>query len=376
MEVSSYPDNVKLATYIFALSMFFISFVQLFFTIFQAFEEMKYRFVVIAAGTIILLVLSLFALSFGMGLSGLALAFLLSGFIQFIIAGYIIWIKFTTFKPKLEIEFCKILLKESFPLALVGAFVIIYSRIGIILLSLMKDDTSVAMYNAAYNIIIGLAVIPWSFLSAVFPVMSRFFVAHNMAFKKVYKTTFKYMLMLVLPISIILTFEANKIIFILYGEDYANSVASLQILAWGGLFLFLNNTSGITINAINRQKINTLIIAVGVILNITLNYLLIPSLNYVGASITLVATEAFIALCGIYYLSRQNYTLSVEDTTKIVVSCLPLIIFIWKINTNLILGLVIALGSYIVSLFVFKGISMEDIQLLRSTLNMVLRKYE
>ncbi len=310
VDLLNYSYDTKLAIYVISLSLAIESFVQLFLSTFRAFEQMEYQAIVIITGQLIRVSLGLYLLFSGYGLVELVFVFLVSSFFKFVLGLSIMLKKFAVFKPEIDLEFCKDILRKSYPLAFASLFVMIYFRIDTVMLSIMKGNAVVGWYNAAYTIIIGFGIIPSSLLPVLFPVMSQFFKDSKNSLQTVYEKAFKYLLLTGLLICIVTTLLANNIISLLYGNEYGNSVIALRILVWGQLFVFLNNLTGVMINAINEQKINMKIVGIGAFLNIILNLLLIPSLNYIGASIATVITEGAVLLASYIFLSKRSYKLS------------------------------------------------------------------
>src|SRR3990167_516085 len=61
------------------------------------------------------------------------------------------------------------ILKESFPLAVSGVFILIYFKLDAVLLSLFKPPADVGLYGTAYKILENLICIPAMFVGVVMP---------------------------------------------------------------------------------------------------------------------------------------------------------------------------------------------------------------
>lgn len=98
---------------------------------------------------------------------------------------------------------------------------------------------------------------------------------------------------LALAQSIVLTFAAPLVVRILYGSEYVAAVPTLQIITWYTSFAYMGSVRNIWILAEQQQKILWKINLSGAVLNIAMNYVLIPILGINGAAIASVAAQFF-----------------------------------------------------------------------------------
>jgi len=209
---------------------------------------------------------------------------------------------------------------------------------------------------------------------SIFPVMSRFYKKSHESLKFAFERSFKYLLIISIPIAILTTFLATQIILFIYGNDYIPSIIALQILIWTIIFMFLNGLAGNLLGSINKQPVVTKITFVGVISNILLNIILIPKFSYVGASFATVITEFILMPIIVYAVWKNGYTsLSplIKDLPKIIVSSLIMIIVILFLNSlNLFLLILIASIAYFGTIY-FMNILDDDDKLI---LKRIIRK--
>ena len=89
------------------------------------------------------------------------------------------------------------------------------------------------------------------------------------------------------------TVFAKLIISILYGESYMVTVPVLQILVWYMLFSCLGSVRNVWILAENKQSMLWKINLAGAVLNIIINYFLIPVWGAAGAAFATLSTQIF-----------------------------------------------------------------------------------
>ncbi len=184
------------------------------------------------------------------------------------------------------------LISSCFPLALVIIFSMSYDRIDSILIASLMNFKSTGFYNAAYSLY-KLPLLPLSVL--LVPAFS--FVAKLKDKEKTLSVFFKLILgvsMYATLFAIFLFCFSKDIIGFIYGNNFNSSVLVLNVLSFGLFFVILNNLTGMMINGLELNKKNTLILLLGLIINIFCNLLLIKKIGVAGAAWATVLSEAFI----------------------------------------------------------------------------------
>ncbi len=206
-------------------------------------------------------------------------------------------------KIKLSIEkiFTKYLIRESYPLFVSSIMVAIYYSSDIIMLGFIKNDWDVGIYTAANKIFI-LGTIPFQLIASVF--------LPKIAAKKDfvnYRNYFHLMGLCGAIIGITTYFLSYYIILIVFGSIYLPAVFPLKILALNILVVSVNMGLGEPITVLGKQKQYLIAVTFGAVINIILNFVLIPNYSYMGASIATLFSESvvFVGLLIVYRL--KNY---------------------------------------------------------------------
>ena len=92
------------------------------------------------------------------------------------------------------------------------------------------------------------------------------------------------------------TFLSQWIVAVLYGSAYQEASQILMIHTWGGVFVALGVASGIWFVSENLQHYAFYRTASGALLNILLNFALIPRYGISGAAIATVISQSMAAL--------------------------------------------------------------------------------
>jgi len=274
--------------------------------------------------------------------------------------------------PRFDIDFAlwKRLLKESWPLALSGVFILIYLRVDTVMLSLMKGDEAVGYYSAAYRLTELFTVIPMAFSLSLLPLMSRFFGSENERAKTYYQQGMKYMMLLALPLATGIMMLSSKIIPPIYGRQFTLAIPALSVLAWAEALIFMNIILANALVAVRKQWVVICNTSIGMVLNIILNFIFIPSFGFVGAASTTVATELTTFLLGVYMMSKYQFPANISKLfVKVAFACSLMGFYIFFFNGLTIALLIItAAVIFIAAAFALKIMNKEDIRLMQSIL--------
>jgi O-antigen/teichoic acid export membrane protein len=311
--------------------------------------------------------LSVLALVAGYGIAGLIVAHLMGSIFELLFSGLVVIKRIT--KPELVVDYFvwKKLLRNAFPFAILGVFASIYFNIDVVMLSKMRGDEITGWYNAAYRLITALMFIPSAFIGSVAPVLNRFFVSSKNSMGLTYSKSFKYLFILALPLAVGSTLLADRIIGKIYGPEFIQAALALKVLIWGAAFMFLNNVTCSTMVSLGREKTVTNIVGLGIGLNVLLNILLIPPFGHVGASAATMVTEVWVLVITLYLLQKQFYKLSaIETVLRPSIATAVMALFILNLEFLRLYQLIFLGGAlYFLSLFLIKGLSEEDFQLIK-----------
>jgi O-antigen/teichoic acid export membrane protein len=333
INLMDYPQDIKLIVYLFGIYMMLSSFTYLFFSIFQAFEKMEYTAAVMIIEKIILTLLIIFFLTQGYGLVVLANIYIIAGFICLVLSFFIVYMKIlplvgsiyntssyneyytksVMFRRAINSSLCKTLFIGSIPFVFNNFFGIIFFHIDTIMLSVLKDDIAVGVYNAAYTPLLAITgIISYVVASALYPVMSRQFLSSKNSLIKYTVLSSKYIAIIGLPIAVGCFLLADRFITLFYVDQFSDSIVVFQILALFIPLRLIGIITGTLLTSIDKQNMRTISVGLGALVNIILNIGLIYYLGFIGASIATVLSEIFLYLVFIYFIHRYYMKLELH----------------------------------------------------------------
>ncbi len=364
------PSDIKLIIFLASFAMTFNYLTYPFRFLFNAYEKFEYQSLFLVSERIVALILGIFVLLKGYGLILLISTLIISNLISLLVVLFIATKKFVRLKLGFDLKFWKFLIIGSLPFWLTIVFRTLYFRIDTIMLTFIDNYTVTGIYSAAYKLIDALIVIPVVITIVIFPIMSRLFKESNESLKLLYRKSFHYLFLLALPIATGTTLLADKFIIFVYGNEFISSAIALQTLTWVLIFIFINYSMGSLLNAINLQRLFTLAMGIGVVVNIALNFMLIPKFSFVGASVATVLTEIVVFFMLMFFTFRQGYeigniTLYLKSIIASFLMGLLIIIFSF-LHMFIIIPISAILYFYI--LFLIKAITKEDIDIIKNAL--------
>jgi O-antigen/teichoic acid export membrane protein len=267
------------------------------------------------------------------------------------------------------------ILYESFPFGVFYVLSVIYFKADIIMLSKMQGSEAVGFYEGAYNFIGASMFIPVSIVNVLLPVMSRSFVTDKDSYSKVYIHSSRILAMSILPVIIFVSFFSKEIILFVLGSDYLPSAPALSLLIWALFFIFINAPAG-NIIATSKMMHAFLPYAIGnTLLNIFLNFLLIPKYSFLGAGFTTVFTECTGFATQLYFahrvLGNASHVLWIIGKLLAAGAVASGICYMTKGCVLFPFNILVLTSVYIVCLVIFKVIGREDKELCVELVNTV-----
>jgi len=360
-----YPSDTKLVVYIIGAAIILDSFSRYFYSVFRAFERMEFEAFLFILTALITSVFGLTLLFRGYSIVQIAFVVLIAHIINFLIGIYIVKKKFVKYPFQFSYEISKNIIKKSLPffgIILLGRYLI---DINEVMLSVMKGNKAVGFFSVSHKLIIGLGLL-FLFMESIFPVMAKFYKTSKQSLFLTYKKAFKYLYIIVLPISVGTHMLADKIILLIYGNQYFNSILTLKILAFYFLFFSLIVLFHTLLMSIHKVGVllKTNIFAV-VLLTIS-NYVFISKWSYNGLALSNLVVIFIIFIIFFAYISGKFYKLSFSIFYKPFISVMIMGFAIYFLNSMKLFLIIFVSGIiYFGCLLMTKTFTEEDYRLIK-----------
>lgn len=185
----------------------------------------------------------------------------------------------------------KELLHNSYHYILSGMMVAIYGQTDKLMLKQMLDQTSVGYYSLATSINLMWVFVLQAIIDSVYPTIINYSILDKEQFNKKNKQLYAIVIYVSIFVSILFCLFGKIAIRILYGEAYLPATEPLKIITWYTIFSYLGVARNVWIVCENKQKYLKYMYASAAILNVILNYFMIPIWGASGAAAASLITQ-------------------------------------------------------------------------------------
>ena len=273
---------------------------------------------------------------------------------------------FPVFAP--EWRRLKSLVLEGLPFGLAMFTVVLYGRIGVLLLKALSTNADVAYFNVGYMLSQPLGFISSALSISAFPSLSRRAQLGPSGVGPVLRKTIKYQLIMALPLAVGLCLLAERVVPLLFhGGGFAQAGVALKLLSLGLPLIFLNLTSRYVLTALDSQRTYLRAIALGLAVNLGLSAALAGSLGYGGACAGLLGGElAVFVMCQKSLTRYLGFAGVFRELGRPALAAAVMGLAVAGLRSGSLL-VVPAAGAviYVAMLFVLKVFSRDELRILR-----------
>lgn len=253
-------------------------------------KKLRYDLSVLASslGTGVYLILVIWLSSQKFPVVTLILAHLVS-WLVIALAGLILAGKFISkTSPLFDKKYALSLFKNTWPVGATLLLNVVYFRADAFMVTFFKGLADAGIYNLSFAVFQSALVLPTFIMNAYYPMMLKSF--------KGIKLIVMVLLLLASLGTVLTLLLAPLIIHLLTGGGFVGATQSLQILSLGLPAYFLSALLMWVLVSYGQYKKLLVIYMSGLIINLILNFILIPSHSFYGASTTTVVSEYLILL--------------------------------------------------------------------------------
>lgn len=200
------------------------------------------------------------------------------------------------------------LLADSWPLIFSCMVINIYMRIDQVMLGEMIGSEEVGIYSVAVRLAEIWFFIPTAIYWSVLPSIVEAKGKNEQLFYDRLQQYYNLMALLAYAVAVPVTLLAPWLVGTLFGAAYARAGLMLAVLIWANLFTYLEIARSAFFTAMNWNRFYLVTLVLGALVNILLNYLLIPRYGGQGAALASVGSYWFAAhgACFLFKPLRQT----------------------------------------------------------------------
>ncbi len=199
--------------------------------------------------------------------------------------------------------------RDGLPLWIMGINYIIFVRVDTVMLVALSPTGYVDLdsYSVAFRFSEAFALL----IGALAPSLMPLFV-HAMANKQkmsaLTQTVIRFLSVVLLVMTLLVFWYGPALIQLIYKNAYPMSDECLQVLIWSQMMVAINIVCYQILMVYNMQgkRLVLLVNILSSLVNIALNFWLIPTYQAVGASVATVLTEGLLVMAMLHFVARYT----------------------------------------------------------------------
>ncbi|MEX2033360.1 MAG: flippase, partial [Candidatus Colwellbacteria bacterium] len=260
--------------------------------IFRASEKMEGEAAVSIATQAIVVVAGFILVTNWKNPESLALAYAMGSLGGLLLALYLVRHYLRRFISRFDRSLIKPMLAASIPMSLTAILGAVMINTDTVLLGWLTDAEQVGFFAAAQKPVLLLYLIPSFLAGGIFPLLARSAEKDRERFRLLTERGLSAVFLFALPITIGLVLLASPLVDLLYGAAYSPATTAFQILGLTILAVFPASMLVNGIFAYNEQKFLTKVGAVGVVINLFLDLMLIPLWGIAGCALATLLVQS------------------------------------------------------------------------------------
>lgn len=315
--------------------------------------------------------------------SGAIFLFLGGSFVWLVVASLItipllivlcIWVirKNKLSPPAFQLKFAlwKMLVRGGLPFAMIQVSLsFAFQSDNIFLSKYGYSDQQVGWYSAAYSLMLTASVMIGSFNRAILPSLAREHEKNPDSIVPWYYRSVKALAFIGMPVAVGGMLLSDKLIGFLYPEYPPASIAFAILIWYIPMHLYTAFSGNLTTSIKKESSAARIFLGEGLV-NVALNFVLIPPFGVVGASFATLLTEVFGSAL-FYVLFRRTFGpgLNFKKTSRLAFSALLMgvVVFLLR-DLGLGLGVLIAIGAvfYLLLVWLTRAFSQSELEVFKT----------
>lgn len=254
----------------------------------------------------------------GMGVHSYAIALFVSGILSVCLCGYLYYREFST------VPFTWVNLKtvnyiwKAFPIGLNAMFVVLYFRAGQFFIEHYKGGYELGLYGAVSVFVFGFMTVTSTFIQVLFPRIVRMVGEENEISENIFFLNL-FLLALITPFVTFLAFFSDVFIGVIFGEKFIDASPVLSVMIFQIVFLVVTPIYGSVLRARDRSFKMVKATGVGLLVNVSLCFLLVEEFGLIGVVVSVLLTEAVVCFLAGWSVVQKESVKSLLITSIVVI---------------------------------------------------------
>lgn len=257
--------------------------------------------------------------------------------------------------------------RQSLPYALLIILMMLFTRIDSVMIERMLPDGAkqAGIYAQGFRLLDAFFMFAMLFSNLLLPLFSKM-IATKENVQTLLLSSSKLLIWGSIALTALCFWNAFDLLDLIYNNDVSSTVLPFQLLMFTFISMCITLIFGTYLTALGSMRTLNTIAGIGLVLNIAINLVLIPSYGVVGAAYATLITQSFVALAEfVVVVKLLNLSFSLKSILVFPLYCIVVFGGLWlqkKYSLNIALQ-----GIFIgICLLLFKVV---NVQFLRNLLS-------
>ncbi len=365
-----YLPETQTGLYIMSLSFIPTALLVVMNAVFIVYQKSEFITASTVASVVGRIVVSLLALHFGAGVVGLFVVYTAFSYLVLLVTAWFLARHVVVPHWDFSWPFMRAMLRSLRVFAALALLSTVFSQAEVVILSLLQGEAQVGLYAAALKLITIWYMLPTSYMTVVFPMLSAAYHESRPRAVAIQNRSFKYLFAIAFPLAVGLALAADALVQ-LYGAGFEESARALRLLAWSVPLVYCNMVLWRILLARGERRVVLRGQFIADSFRVLLALLLTPRLGYMGAAWALMGGTVVYTLYHSYFVRRDKTPLSlVRLGWRFALAALMMGALVWMLAPGAQLGVLVPLSAAVYAALVvaLRAFTPEDWNLLRQLL--------
>lgn len=248
---------------------------------------------------------------------------------------------------------------------LIGIFFNLNDQQDTFLVSIFLSETELAWYGAAQTVVFGFSLLSAAIRTAVYPTMSSYYYNSPEKLAPFYKQISRYSIIFIMPLATLVTLFSRDIIIFIYQEPFSPASIALRWMIWEVFFLILHIPTARLMLVQGKQKQLGWITGIGLLINVSINLIIIPRFGIEGAAISRPIIASINYILGYAYIRSQGFKVNILSLFPRPLLALGTMILITILfSDSLLISVSMAMLAYVFILYLLGEFNRKDLNYL------------
>lgn len=214
---------------------------------------------------------------------------------------------FSVVRPafRLQWKVQKSMLALAIPVGISSIFTLVHTRADTFMLAVMKGDYEVGIYNGAYRFL-DMAVIAAVMLSnPLAPLFSKLVLEGREGLRRRYQRIVELLTIGIVPAALLVPLVSDLFVGLIFGPEYKEVGPLLDTMAWIGVLTFYSLFNFVVLLAVKVVRFQMWLGGAAAVMNVVLNYFLIPDFGVHGSAWATLLVECVFVLVSFLYVVKS-----------------------------------------------------------------------